>query len=60
MVLSFVCVEGTICAFNQSEGGVPEFIVFWNIIVRMGAILEAIFFQDSGWNGVRVLGFIWL
>ena len=33
---------GTICAFNQSEGGVPEFIDFWNMIVRMGAIVEAI------------------
>ena len=33
------------CAFNQSEGGVPEFIDFWNIIVRMGAILEAISFR---------------
>ena len=30
------------CAFNQSEGGVPEFIDFWNMIVRMGAIVEAI------------------
>ena len=32
-------------AFNQSEGGVPEFIDFWNMIVRMGAILEAISFR---------------
>ena len=26
----------------STKGGVPEFIDFWNIIVRMGAILEAI------------------
>ena len=43
MVLSFFLWIGTICAFNQSGGGVPEFIYLWNIIVRMGAILEAIF-----------------
>ena len=42
MVLSFFLWIGTICVFNQSEGGVPEFIDFWNMIVRMGAILEAI------------------
>ena len=29
----------------QSEGGVPEFFDFWNMIVRMGAILEAISFR---------------
>ena len=33
------------CAFNLSEGGVPTFIDFWNVIVRMGAILEAISFR---------------
>ena len=38
MVLSFLLWIGTICA----EGGVPEFIDFWNMIVRMGAIVEAI------------------
>ena len=42
MVLSFFLWIGTICAFNQSEGGVPEFIDFWNMIVRMGAIVKAI------------------
>ena len=42
MVLSFFLWIGTICAFNQSEGGVPKFIDFWNMIVRMGAIVEAI------------------
>ena len=46
MVLSFFLWIGTICAFNQSEGGVPEFIDFWNMIVRMGAILEAISFRN--------------
>ena len=45
VVLSFCLWIGTICAFNQSEGGVPEFIDFWNINVRMGAILEAISFR---------------
>ena len=45
MVLSFFLWIGTVCAFNQSEGGVPEFIDFWNMIVRMGAILEAISFR---------------
>jgi hypothetical protein len=45
MVLSFFLWIGTICVFNQSEGGVPEFIDFWNMIVRMGAILEAISFR---------------
>ena len=47
MVLSlFLWLEKSyICAFNQSEGGVPEFIDFWNIIVRMGTILEAISFR---------------
>ena len=45
MVLSFFLWIGTICAFNQSEGGVPEDIDFWNMIVRMGAILEAISFR---------------
>ena len=34
-----------ICAFNQSEGGVPEFIDFWNMIVSMGAIVDAISFR---------------
>ena len=38
MVLSFFLWIGTICAFSQSEGGVPEFIDFLNMIVRMGAI----------------------
>ena len=42
MVLSFFWLIGTTCAFNQSEGGVPEYIDFWNMIVMMGAILEAI------------------
>ena len=45
MVLSFFLWIGTIillCAFNQSEGGVPEFIDFWYMIVRKGAIVEAI------------------
>ena len=45
MVLSFFLWIGTICAFNQFEGGVPEFIDFWSMIVRMGAILEAISFR---------------
>ena len=45
MVLSFFLWIWTTCAFNQSEGGVPEFIDFWNIIVRMGAILEVISFR---------------
>ena len=45
MVLSFFLWIGIICAFNHSEGGVLEFIDFWNIIVRMGAILEAISFS---------------
>ena len=45
MVLSFFLWIVTICAFNQSEGGVPEFIDFWNIIVGMGAVLEAISFR---------------
>ena len=45
MVQSLFVWIGTVCAFNQSEGGVPEFIDFWNIIVRMGVILEAISFR---------------
>ena len=45
MVLSFFLWIGTICAFNKSEGEVPEFIDFWNKIVRMGAVLEAISFR---------------
>ena len=45
MVLSFFLWIGTICGFNQSEGGVQEFIDFWNMIVRMGAIVEAISFR---------------
>ena len=45
MVLSLFLWIGTVCAFNQSEGGVPEFIDFWYMIVRMGAILEAISFR---------------
>ena len=45
MVLSFFLWIWTICAFNQSEGGVPEFIDFWNMVVRMGAIVEAISFR---------------
>ena len=45
MVLSFFLWMGNICAFNQYEGGVPEFIEFWNMIVRMGAIVEAISFR---------------
>ena len=45
MILSFFLWIGTICAFNQSEGGVLDFIDFWNMIVRMGAILEAISFR---------------
>ena len=59
MVLSFFLWIGTICAFNQSEGGVPEFIDFWNMIVRMGAIVEAIFFQDSGRDIIWALSFVW-
>ena len=27
------CVRACVCALNQSEGGVVEFIDFWNIIV---------------------------
>ena len=48
MVLSFFLWIGTIlsiCAFDQSEGGVRECIDFWNMIVRMGAIVEAISFR---------------
>ena len=45
MVLSFFLWIGTTCAFYQSEGGVPEFIDFWNMIVSMGAIVEAISFR---------------
>ena len=45
MVLSYFVWIRTICAFNESEGGVPEFIDFWNIIVRRGTILEAIYFR---------------
>ena len=44
MVLSFFLWIGTIilCAFNQSQGGVPECIDFWNMIVNMGTIVAAI------------------
>ena len=38
-------MDRDICPFNQSEGGVPEFIDFWNMIVRMGVIVEAISFR---------------
>ena len=43
--MSFFLWIWTICAFNHSEGGVPELIDFWNMIVRMGVIVEAISFS---------------
>ena len=53
MVLSFFLWIGTRCAFKQSEGGVPELIDFWNMIVRMGAIV------DSGRDIILALSFVW-
>ena len=43
MIINFSvehCVVG-----EKSEGGVPEFIDFWNVIARIGAIQEAISFR---------------
>ena len=42
MVLLLFLWIGAICAFNQSEGGVPLFINLWNIVVRMGVIIASL------------------
>ena len=67
MVLSFFLWIGTICAFNQSEGGVPEFIDFWNMIAISFRILAgmlsgpwALFGFNSLSNFPMPLTVIWI
>ena len=59
MFLSFFLWIGTICAFSQSEGGVPEFIDFWNMIVRIGCNCRGHFFEYSGRDIIWGLSLVW-